>query len=509
MSEAPAETTPRASWRQLAATEDGKAVWLGLAILIVTWTVTAATFPRDFAEGDKFTSPLVPYSGKLSGWESNPVDAVYVAPSKDSSESDAAKPVNHLLGLMAVALLGFFVFGVGKSSNEFASGYFMLFVLAAAAMLLANQTTAKAYNLEYALWALGIGVAINLTIGTPKFMRPALSTEFYIKTGLVLLGSELLLPQLMILGIPGFCVAWICTPITFITTYIFGQKVLKMESRSLNMVISADMAVCGVSAAIATAAACKAKKEELTLAIGISLTFTVLMMVVMPAIIDAAGMSQILGGAWIGGTIDSTGAVAAAGELVGGQAQKVATTVKLLQNILIGVLAFGVATYWVRVVERLPDANRSPDDPAAPPSPQPSLWMIWERFPKFILGFFAASALATLVAVTLPHGGDQMKSSIEVTKSLMTWFFALAFVSIGLEIDFAQVRDSLKGGKPLVLYICGQTLNLLLTFSMAWVMFENVFKKQIEAEFEVKPPEVVQPVDGDGDDAAIETPGES
>ncbi len=504
MSEAPSPPTatpPSSStWRQLVTTEDGWAIWLGLCILLMVWCVTAATFPDELPESGKVVSPLLSYAAKLSGWEVNPVDAVYVAPTADAKSADAPKPVNHIPGLIAVGFVGLIVFGIGKRAlgvrfAEFAPGYIVLFGLVIASMVIANQSVVKAYNLEYALWALAIGVLINLTVGTPQVLRPALATEFYIKTGLVLLGAELLLPQLVKLGIPGFCVAWICTPITFITTYIFGQKVLKMESRSLNMVISADMSVCGVSAAIATAAACKAKKEELTLAIGISLAFTVIMMAVMPAIIRATGMSEILGGAWIGGTIDSTGAVAAAGELVGAQAQKVVTTVKLLQNILIGFLAFGVATYWVRVVERLPDANGTATDAAATPSPPPSLWVIWERFPKFILGFFAASALATLVVLTLPHGEDQMKTSIEVTKSLMTWFFALAFVSIGLEIDFAQFRESLKGGKPLVLYICGQALNLLLTFTMAWVMFENVFKEQVEEAFAVGVTAMVQPID--------------
>src|SRR5690606_3004756 len=138
-----------------------------------------------------------------------------------------------------------------------------------------------------------------------------------IKTGLVLLGAEILLGQLVALGLPGIFVAWIVTPIVLVSTFAFGQRVLGIRSKSLNMVISADMSVCGVSAAIATAAACRAKKEELSLAIGMSLTFTVVMMVLMPAAIRALGMSDVLGGAWMGGTIDSTGAVAAAGGILG------------------------------------------------------------------------------------------------------------------------------------------------------------------------------------------------
>jgi uncharacterized membrane protein YadS len=235
-------------------------------------------------------------------------------------------------------------------------------------------------------------------------------------------------------------VAWVVTPIVLIATYAFGQKVLRISSKSLNMTISADMSVCGVSAAIATAAACKAKKEELSLAIGMSLTFTVVMMTVMPAIIRFFGMSEVLGGAWMGGTIDATGAVAAAGAFLGGEAEQVAITVKMIQNILIGVIAFGVAVYWVVAVEETPDGRR------------PSAWEIWYRFPKFVLGFVAASVAFSILSGTLTGGQYLVDSMIKGTTDVLRgWFFCLAFVSIGLETNFAELAKHLKGGRPLVL----------------------------------------------------------
>ena len=299
--------------------------------------------------------------------------------------------------------------------------------------------------------------------------RAAARTEFYIKTGLVLLGASVLFSRLLALGLPGIGVAWVVTPIVLISTYAFGQRVLKMESRSLNMVISADMSVCGVSAAIATAAACKAKKEELSFAIGLSLSFTVIMMIVMPAVIKATGMSEILGGAWMGGTIDATGAVVAAGALLGKEAAEVAATVKMIQNILIGVTAFGVATYWVTCVEK--------DDSGV----RPNAMEIWYRFPKFVLGFVLASAVFSTLYEVLP-GGDAIVNAMvkDSTKTLQGWFFCLAFVSIGLEVNFRDLSQYLKGGKALALYVCGQTLNLILTLAMAWLMFEVLFKDQLQ-----------------------------
>jgi uncharacterized membrane protein YadS len=270
------------------------------------------------------------------------------------------------------------------------------------------------------------------------------------------------------LGLPGVFVAWVVTPIVLISTYIFGQKVLKIESKSLNMVICADMSVCGVSAAIASAAACKAKKEELSLAIGMSLSFTVIMMVALPAVIKSMGMDEVLGGAWLGGTIDSTGAVAAAGAVLGDRALEVAATVKMIQNILIGVTAFGIATYWVTKVE-------------TDSSERPSLVEIWRRFPKFVIGFVLASIVFSLLYSTLSNGPELVDAMIKgSTKTLRGWFFCLAFVSIGLDTNVRQLAPYLRGGKPLILYLCGQALNLSLTLFMAWLMFHVVFKDMVE-----------------------------
>ncbi len=264
-------------------------------------------------------------------------------------------------------------------------------------------------------------------------------------------------------------VSWTVTPIVLITTFIFGQKILKMESPSLNMVISADMSVCGVSAAIATAAACRAKKEELSLAIGLSLAFTVIMMVAMPAFIKAIGMNEVLAGAWLGGTIDSTGAVAAAGAVVGPRALEVAATVKMIQNILIGFVAFGVAVYWVTCIERNPEGDR------------PSVVEIWRRFPRFVIGFVLVSAVFSMLNGTMPDGPQLVDAMIDgSTKILREWFFCLAFVSIGLETNFRELAPCLRGGKPLTLYVCGQTLNLALSLLVSWLMFNVVFVKSVQ-----------------------------
>ena len=322
------------------------------------------------------------------------------------------------------------------------------------------------YGIGYAAWAILFGLIISNTIGTPKWVMPGVQTEYYIKTGLVLLGAEILFGKILSIGVPGIFVAWVVTPIVLVCTYIFGQKVVKMPSKTLNIVVSADMSVCGVSAAIATAAACRAKKEELTLAVGLSLVFTSIMMIAMPAFIKAVGMPEVLGGAWMGGTIDATGAVAAAGAFLGDKALYVAATVKMIQNVLIGVIAFLVAVYWCARVDCVPGQK------------VPAI-EIWHRFPKFVIGFIGASIIFSLLYqfmgkdvgyALVDHGAIRGMSKI-----FRGWFFCLAFVSIGLATNFRELKQHFKGGKPLILYLCGQSLNLMLTLLMAYIMFYKVF----------------------------------
>lgn len=463
----------RNTWTEMRTAEDWWAIWCGVFILAVSFAAVWVTRPEDLQQQVdsrqviELTSPLRSWLEKPAKWTENPKNA-FVVPGKEDSPSQ-----NLLPGILVAGAAIGLLFAVAMQIRGgwgvcFLKAYPVVFLLALLSFVMASQSVVKAYNLEYALWALLVGMLISNTIGTPNWLKPAAMTEFYIKTGLVLYGIEVLMGHLLALSLPGVFVAWVVTPIVLVTTYIFGQKILKIESRSLNMVISADMSVCGVSAAIATAGACKAKKEELSLAIGISLSFTVIMMVVMPAIIKAVGMDPILGGAWIGGTIDATGAVGAAGAMLGPEAEKVAMMIKMIQNILIGVTSFGVAVYWVTYVERDPQGQR------------PGLIEIWHRFPKFVLGFVLVSIVFSTLYELLPAGPEIVEAVTKgSTKVLRDWLFCLAFVSIGLMTNFRELTPYLKGGKPLLLYVCGQAFNLTLTLFMAWLMFRVIFRDWI------------------------------
>ena len=370
-----------------------------------------------------------------------------------------------LLFALLAAFLGAGILLLKENLKSFVKGFVLVFLVTVLAYLLAAQTEFRSVGLGYALWAIVLGLLISNTFGIPDFVRPALKHELFIKTGLVLLGAEVLFGKILAIGLPGIFVAWIVTPVVLISTFWFGDKILKVRSKTLNVTLSAAGSVCGVSAAIATAAACRATKEELTTAIGLSMIFTAAMMVAFPAFISAVGMPEVLGGAWMGGVIDATGAVVAAGAFLGDTALDVAATIKMIQNILIGVLAFAVALYWTARVDRTAGQDVTAVE-------------IWNRFPKFVLGFVGASlffslvyqVLNTDVAIVLIENG-----ALDFSSDVRAWLFAIGFASIGLSTNFKELTAQFSGGKPLILYVCGQSLNLLLTLLMAWIMFYLVF----------------------------------
>jgi len=387
---------------------------------------------------------------KVNKWVANPLDAL-------AGDTLLAYLIM-FIGLTIIFLIAIKI--MGDRVKTYLPAFLVVFVIGIVSMVIGNQTTLKSYGLSYPLWALLIGLIISNTIGVPKWMKTGVRTELYIKCGLVVLGAEILFTRIVALGPYGLGIAWGVTPIVLYSMYLYGTKVLKME-KELTLPISAAASVCGVSAAIATGAACKAKKDYVTIAVGQTLIFTVIMMVAMPALSRIFGFSELVSGAWIGGTVDSTGAVPAAGELVGPLAMEAAVTIKMIQNALIGLIAFVVAMIWVTRVERVNGVAR------------PSPWEIWFRTPKFILGFLIASLVFSFVLS--PTMGDEAVSGIlGFSKVFRKEFFCLAFVSIGLDSNFRELGKYFKGGKPLHLYWVGQIFNILLTLFIAWLLLGGV-----------------------------------
>lgn len=354
----------------------------------------------------------------------------------------------------------------GRRAFRFFRAFAGLFVITVVVRFLSAEVTFNHY-LEYAFWALLLGLVVSNVFRTPEWLKPALRTELYIKAGLVILGAQVLFSNIQKFGLYGLGIAWGVTPVVILFMWWYGTKVLKMTNKPLVITVAAATSVCGTSAAIAAAAAARAKKTDLAFAVGSSLVFTVLMMVGMPFFVKAVGMDPMIGGAWIGGTVDSTGAVVLAGQALGDVGGQVAALVKMIQNILIGFVAFGIAVFFTAKVD-------APAQGSAATGKKVGAGEIWQRFPKFILGFVFASLFFSFV-LQPTVGVEATNDVIKHLKEFQNWAFALAFTSIGLETNFKELCTQVQGGKPFQLYIVGQIFNLVLTFVVVWLLLSGRF----------------------------------
>lgn len=312
--------------------------------------------------------------------------------------------------------------------------------------------------IEFPVYAILVGLAGGAVLGLlglRERLNMAFRTEFYIKTGLVLLGASINLAIIARAAGPAIAQSAILITCVFLATwYLAGLLGLDLKLRA---VLAASVSICGVSAAIAAAGAVAAKKEQLAYVASLVILFALPSIFIQPWMAQQLGLSQSVAGAWIGGNIDTTAAVAAAGSIVGDDALKIATIVKTTQNALMGVVAFVLAAYWVYRVEKTPGASVS-------------LSTLWSRFPKFILGFIAASAIATWY-INAAADPEAAANTLKVANELRIWFFALAFVCIGLEFRVTSLREA--GVRPIIVFAGATVLNLTLALVLASFFFAD------------------------------------
>jgi uncharacterized membrane protein YadS len=219
----------------------------------------------------------------------------------------------------------------------------------------------------------------------------------------------------------------------------------------MRAVMSTAVSICGVSAAIASAGSVLAKKEEITYITALVIITALPLMVIAPLIAESLNLSEPVAGAWFGGNVDTTAAVVGAGTIYGETAQKIASIVKQTQNALIGVVAFFLALYFTTVVEGKKE--------------KPSASIIWQRFPKFVLGFIVASILFTM--------GWIAKDPSKAIGSMKDWFFCIAFVCMGLELSVGQMKK--MGWSPVVVYLIVTVFNTVLALIVSIIIFGWLF----------------------------------
>ncbi|HYO79910.1 MAG TPA: putative sulfate exporter family transporter [Bryobacteraceae bacterium] len=408
------------------AHEDWLAVWLGTFFLVAVLLGVRLALPTLKWTGGTALGPLF------------------------STSSVAAVAVLAVVYLMT-SLPG--IVATGGSASRYAVGFPFVFLLAWLAQILAGNGTFSYWGIEYVIFALLLGLFVSNVIGTPAWLQDAIRTEYYIKTGLVIMGATILFQEVMTAGALGMLQAFLVVIVVWYASFSIAKR-FRVDDE-FAAILSSAVSICGVSAAIAACGAIQGDRRKLSYVASLVLIVAVPMIVLQPWIVRWAGMPDAVGGAWLGGTLDTTGSVVAAGALISDTAMKIGTIVKFSQNVLIGFAAFALSIWWTL---RKPVADQE----------RPGVWVIWERFPKFVLGFMAASLLFSFVVN--PALVRETKSLIA---GLRTWWFALAFVSIGLETRFTDLL-SMDGGRPFWTFLLAQGVNLIWTLLLAYLIFGGI-----------------------------------
>ncbi|MBC7887320.1 MAG: putative sulfate exporter family transporter [Ferruginibacter sp.] len=355
--------------------------------------------------------------------------------------------------LLVITIAGVGALLTNKPLKSFLLGFPVLYILTIIALILSGSGAVRSLNLEAVIISLTIGLIISNFFKVPDWLRESLSTELYVKIGLILLGTSVIFGDILKAGTLGLVQALLVVISVWYFAFWVSKK-LKVDDE-LTMMLSSAVSICGVSAAIATSGAIKGDPKKLSYIISLVLITAIPMMIGMPYLANALGLSQEVTGAWLGGTIDTTGAVVASGTLVGEDALKISTIVKFSQNVLLGVAAFAISIYWSYT--KRPGVEGKPV--------KPTLGVIWERFPKFVLGFIAASLVFSFFIQ--PSVIAEVKGSL---KNLQGLWFTLAFTSIGLETKFSDLFKY-ENRKPLYAFLIAQAFNIIITLIISYFLF--------------------------------------
>jgi len=298
-------------------------------------------------------------------------------------------------------------------------------------------------NIEYVLWAILLGLVISNTVGVPQVFRAGVATyEFWLKAGIVLLGARFLLGDVLRLGGLSLVLVFIelALALTFMTYLGRGFKL----SPKLVTLLAVGSSVCGVSAIIATQGAIDADEEDASYAIAAILALGAISLFLFPVVGHALHLSDHAYGLWAGLAVDNTAEATAAGALYSDAAGKVAVLAKTCRNALIGFIVLGYAIYWAQKGQ----AAEVKDKGA----------FLWQKFPKFVLGFLLISLLATLGVFTKPQ--------LTALGNLSRWAFLLTFAGVGLRTNLRELGK--QGARPFIVGAVGEVAIALITLGLVF-----------------------------------------
>jgi len=345
-----------------------------------------------------------------------------------------------------------------RSIGLYVPALIAIFLLVVLAEVLAHQKTIKYWGIPYVIWAMAFGLFISNVLRVPKWLRAGVMTEYFIKIGLVCMGATIMFSVVIKAGALGVGQALLVVGAVWFFAYWLGRR-FGLDEKFCS-IIATGVSICGVSASIAAGGAVRGDPKHVSYMIAWLMVCAVVLIVVMPPIAKAMNLPTNMAGAWVGGVIDNTGSVVAAGEIIGTKAAlEAAAMVKMAQNILIGFAAFFMAIWATMTLDRVPGAVR------------PSFAEVWWRFPKFIVGFIVASLIISFL-VEPGMGSEAVKVIAKLCKAYRSLFFCMAFVCIGLETNFKELV-TVGGGRPAIVYWVAQIMNGFWTLGIVWILWSG------------------------------------
>ena len=354
---------------------------------------------------------------------------------------------------------------LGRPMRGLLVSFIVIFAIAVLAQWVAKLEAVKFYGFEAVFFSVIFGLIVRNIFRVPEWLKPAIQGEFFIKIGVVCLGATVLFSDVMKSGAAGLIQACLVVAIVWLFGYWLSRR--NKVDRASAMTLASGCSICGVSACITASGVAGGDKKNLSYITSLVLIIVVPMIYIMPWLAemivplftDNPAVQSEITGAWIGGTIDTTSGVGASSAMAGNVAQQTAIVVKATQNVLIGFVAFFMAMYL--------SSRREESTGIAP-----SFGIVWEKFPKFILGFILASALFSVMQngdmLTLDAKGKIIETSM--AKTFSTFFFALSFVCIGMDTRLKDIVSK-ENRNMLKSFIGTQLFNIVVACLIAWLMF--------------------------------------
>src|SRR5437899_2121590 len=468
-------------------TEDWLSVWIGLAVFVLAfgvlagfdvlgWVVTTAVW----TDASKALAPLSKNYARIGGIGA--LVATYVALVVVLSAGAAALGANvkrFALGFTAVFWISYLCWIAGSWAN-------FAVTTPAEMQKFGIGWSLKLTNEGGFIIALLVGLAIgNFLPSFAAWMKEAVRPEWYIKTAIVIVGGFLgliaaeklsLATSLMFRGLAAIIEAYL---IYWAVVYFVARKWFGF-SREWAAPLASGISICGVSAAIATGSAIRARPVVPIMVASLVVIFAVVELLILPFAANIfLSHEPMVAGAWMGLAVKTDGAAVASGAIaeslilatnaaegvnyVKGWILGTTATVKIFIDIFIGIWAFILAYIWTNHIE-----VRAAGDKA-------KIGEIWERFPKFILGY----VLTFLVVLVLAYGAQpqtaaKIRAAMVEAKTVRVSFLIMTLFTIGVMSNFRKLWEEGIGKLAAVYVVCLFGFVIWVGLVISWVFFGGV-----------------------------------